>query len=706
MCHMLQHLQDEQQHQIKPPGAEESEDDDEEELLQFSLAVQSREEEKPTLGHGSSTHSLTESCLNRHDEIMSVPQPPQPVSKRKREAGAAAVPAPAPSAAAVPDGKKARKAPPTVAESPASTGREMEPPQSQSDLLGLDSPDAVEFCKFLKKGWSHCFAVTDLGLDGKEGTVIMKPVDDPDVDNAKWLSVMQSFVPQLKDLEKLLTGGSKLKDQEIKSLASTLKKNATAAKAKKTGLKDKKTALLTDRVKGLADVAVAVKELRTQVVSARPKAIHCDEVQKLLEKLSGVWERVKCDQQLSYVSIPDLWVQSWVSHALRQRQAVIDLLSDLTTSHSNLYNLFYIYIYIIKWMFCCVEFGSFVFCTFGNGMHCLWGSTVNQIILDLAEKQRDIPESGSTTTEDFDLPEAVTQVLKELRISVFFGPSSVLHSHDKPTLDHAFGKMNDFFYFTKTSDFRDVNTLQVKLLANAIAQIVSDKDNLHSACLQLLAFLPMDPKDGFSSKDVDTCVLTPKVSDMLCILWDLAVAVGAILCNSVEPPEDGSYHALSYDNVKNLMHRLEELKPSNIQKVAKAFSKFSGAPVLKKMAQKVQVFFARLEIDNASAERVAALREHMSGVSNVLAVAHESSVSLMAVTGRCNQLKNLVECVASVPASSESQYRQVRSDSLELRSSLEDRFGPVVCFLSQSQLSTRRQSCYVCRLRLRRDILI
>lgn len=282
------------------PIIEEADPDevDEEELLQLSVAVEGREDR--------SVPGLTSQALHLHDTVTFAEkffrenvrhELPEPEQKRRRT-----TPQP------VQPPNQLTSATGEVAGEIASSGT---PQPSFSERK-----DVSDWIKVLQKGWSKCSAVHDLGLDGNAEGLITKPPDVNGLDKSKWKAALEGFEKQFSDFQKLLLGESRMKDQEIKSLASTLKKQA-AAKARKAGLKDNPT-LMTDRVKGLAEAILQMKQFRSDMVSVRPKALDAESIKTSIAAMVTTWEKIGgLEKKISMVSTPELWVQSWVSHSLR-----------------------------------------------------------------------------------------------------------------------------------------------------------------------------------------------------------------------------------------------------------------------------------------------------------------------------------------------------------------------------------------------------
>ena len=94
--------------------------------------------------------------------------------------------------------------------------------------------------------------------------------------------------------------------------------------------------------------------------------------------------------------------------------------------------------------------------------------------------------------------------------------------------------------------------------------------------------------------------------------------------------------------------------------------------MLKQIQRKLHVFFSQLEVDEAAGRRASMLKDHMASIDLDLAKGKEATVSLMQVANQCKLFQQLVECLAAVPASPESQHAELRAKGLEARARLED----------------------------------
>ena len=168
--------------------------------------------------------------------------------------------------------------------------------------------------------------VKQLEILRSDGGILLAKPDVQGVTAEKWSAMIKTLAEPLGHLLSLLSGG-KVKDQEVKSGASSIRKKAAGA-PKKCGMKPGADATrLVAKLKTLASLMDDLKTFRAKVCS--PKGVmDGQELQAQVEAIWKGWDSLGADIQLiksdgeivkrtvKYVSFPDLWVRAWISRDL------------------------------------------------------------------------------------------------------------------------------------------------------------------------------------------------------------------------------------------------------------------------------------------------------------------------------------------------------------------------------------------------------
>ncbi|CAK9076399.1 unnamed protein product [Durusdinium trenchii] len=253
-------------------------------------------------------------------------------------------------------------------------------------------------------------------------------------------------------------------------------------------------------------------------------------------------------------------------------------------------------------------------------------------------------------------------LIQDASRAIFLAPAERLQSKQDPDEKVAFGAFNDFFWFTKT-DFGDqVSQLQPKLLGTALSNILSiggtdDYQLLTSDLVSLLLlFLP-------SETEIDKSVICKHAASVLVTLSQLAVSVQNMLQTNQSPdPEE----------CDRLSSQVDLLKAGNISKRSKPLTRLATTGGFKKIVLYVQSQISRCKQDHAAGKQAASLQAVHQEISKILSGKTKVSSNLMGMVAGCHKLKTLIELIAALPLNPDSQYVDLRSNSISLRDDLED----------------------------------
>ncbi|CAK9099732.1 unnamed protein product, partial [Durusdinium trenchii] len=522
--HMESFAKSEAINSLRPSSKKEDNDDeakgeeiDESECIELMVAMQQREDSQP-----NSSDSLTHDALRAHDAVHSA----------KRVAG-------------------------KRNDFPSSTKRQgsvvLSTAAKPAPTAPTEKPSESDWLIFLKSGWDSCTSVAALDLTTESGGYICNMPST--ADKAKWSAAVKAVSAQLVLIKDLLESG-KIKDQEIKSAATQLKKIANG-KCKKAGTKSKPE-LLSDRFKALSEFLLEVQKFRSGIVSSRMGSISSEDISK----------------------------------------------------------------------------GSSV------------TSVLNKMKTDLTMGLEDADKA------------AAAELVKQAAQAIFLFPDNL--EFGSPEENNAYGKLSDFFWFTKSEFSENVQQLQQKFLASALSHIftTSPKDDYqceaHDYAALLLCFLPQ--QDVMAK-----AVLDEHVGKYLVILGNLAGKVKSITGGM--SPEDAA----------TLSDQLHQLKISNVAKDAKLLSRFLMTPGYKKFALFLQAELSRSQQDQAATQRAKTLQTDVSEVNAILTGRTQvGPFTLMRLVDMVKTLQKLVEGIAALPMGESSQHKEIRVTGLSVRDDFED----------------------------------
>lgn len=279
--------------QEKKPDVKRKRDDDDdddiddEDCLKIAMEVQKRED------HWQPGRSqLNSNMLQAHAEA-SKPIAPSPKRARTKR--------PVPSQ--------------SVVEHPQAKSDDGVAPKSTDELESLEVPPAEETVvtePVLDGDGEDGFfqpqeikALQELDLLGESGGLLFGLPEGQAAD--KWATGLTALGPQLKVLSRLLSG-EKIKDQEVKSAISGLKKGS--AKWKKASANNE----FWDKVKELTAIFEDLKAFKSIVIGSKAGQLKPVEVEEKMVALSARWKALNKD--VHYVELPEIWVQAWVSRGL------------------------------------------------------------------------------------------------------------------------------------------------------------------------------------------------------------------------------------------------------------------------------------------------------------------------------------------------------------------------------------------------------
>ena len=162
-----------------------------------------------------------------------------------------------------------------------------------------------------------------LGIMKADGGILFPKPDIPGVTDEKWAAMIKTLVEPLNLLHSMASGEGKVKDQELKSGASNLRKKASGA-AKKAGLKQGDATNFSNKLKNVATLLEELKAFRTKVLSNK-SALEGKELKADIESIWSRWAAFGAtinltnsageqeERTVKYVEFPDLWVRGWLS---------------------------------------------------------------------------------------------------------------------------------------------------------------------------------------------------------------------------------------------------------------------------------------------------------------------------------------------------------------------------------------------------------
>eukprot|EP00435_Cladocopium_sp_Y103_P031520 s1867_g8.t1 len=166
--------------------------------------------------------------------------------------------------------------------------------------------------------------VKQLEIMRADGGILFAKPDVAGVTKEKWAAMIKSFAEPLGLLHNMLSGEEKVKDQELKSCATSLRKKAAGA-AKKAGLKPGAEATkLANKFKAVAALLEEFKAFRAKVCSTK-SSLDGPELKADIESIWGKWVEFDAtinltnsageqeERTVKYVEFPDLWVRAWLS---------------------------------------------------------------------------------------------------------------------------------------------------------------------------------------------------------------------------------------------------------------------------------------------------------------------------------------------------------------------------------------------------------
>ena len=253
----------------------------------------------------------------------------------------------------------------------------------------------------------------------------------------------------------------------------------------------------------------------------------------------------------------------------------------------------------------------------------------------------------------------------------YFEPDAV------PDIGNAFGKMSDFYFFTKGIFDDTVKTLQMRLLGSALSEIMAVKDSSKIPQL-LLKFLPPRETAGLA-------VLSMNAAEVIAVLRCLAEVVDAIACAGDEAADaHAEVECLLPDNINRMSVELEVLKAGNIRKFSTPLAKFAASQGLKKLIQQFTAEKTHRDVDQAALARSDKVKKEIDVVEIYLM--NEKTAEFKDVTQGCYKLQSLILAMASLPSGPRSKCAEVRQSALHVREALEDtKKSPFLTWLTSSQ---------------------
>ena len=159
-------------------------------------------------------------------------------------------------------------------------------------------------------GWNKCVTVESLRLPSSDCALFEAPSNIKGGDT-KWTVEVAKLKPFLNHLESLLTGGSKVKDQEIKGDLTALKRLATEKTDKRTNYVNPKQGAPTTfsvRANAIKEILSLCKDLRAACLKLNKSGpIEPDKLYDFLFKIQEQWSILKTGL---VVELPVQWVHA------------------------------------------------------------------------------------------------------------------------------------------------------------------------------------------------------------------------------------------------------------------------------------------------------------------------------------------------------------------------------------------------------------
>ena len=230
-------------------------------------------------------------------------------------------------------GQAEKKRKKKAAQAQPENGAEEEEEEEQETAASVEAAAKAAGRKVMRQpAFNLCIDIIDpedmdiLAADG--GALFVRPTKTKTCPT-KWAAMVKALDQPRRLLHNLLTGNEKVKDQELKSSATNLKRSITT-KVKKAGLNQSDTATLSEKVKNLVTLMDSLRAFRTKVCATRPGLLEPSELETDIQAILSLWETMGMEVQVQhpnsnadpvtvigkYVAFPDLWVQAWLSSGL------------------------------------------------------------------------------------------------------------------------------------------------------------------------------------------------------------------------------------------------------------------------------------------------------------------------------------------------------------------------------------------------------
>ncbi|CAK8988540.1 unnamed protein product, partial [Durusdinium trenchii] len=204
---------------------------------------------------------------------------------------------------------------------------------------------------------------------------------------------------------------------------------------------------------------------------------------------------------------------------------------------------------------------------------------------------------------------AAAELVKQAAQAIFLFPDNL--ESGSPEENNAYGKLSDFFWFTKSEFSENVQQLQQKVLASALSHIFTTS-----------------PKDDYQCEAHDYAAL------LLCFLPQQDVMAKAVLDEHV-----GKYLVI----LGNLAGKVKSI---------------TG---YKKFALFLQAELSRSQQDQAATQRAKTLQTDVSEVNAILTGRTQvGPFTLMRLVDMVKTLQKLVEGIAALPMGESSQRKEIR----------------------------------------------
>ena len=286
---------------MKRKRADDEEDDDDiddEDCLKIAMEVQKRED---SWQPGRS--QLTDTNLQAHAAHAEASKPIVQSPKRHKTRRATAPSQAVETVQAKSEVGGARSAQKSIEEekADATQAKDMVPPTSAEIFLGGLEGDGED--GFFQQ--QEIKSLTELDLLGESGGLLFGKPEGQAPD--KWTTGLTTLAPQLKVLSRLLSG-EKIKDQEVKSAITALKKGT--AKWKKASANNE----FYDKVRELIAIFEDLKAIKSVAIGSKAGQLLPKEIEEKMMSWSSHWKVL--NEDVHHVELPEIWVQAWVSRGL------------------------------------------------------------------------------------------------------------------------------------------------------------------------------------------------------------------------------------------------------------------------------------------------------------------------------------------------------------------------------------------------------